>query len=98
MTSLLSENHKIRDVDYSNSQFWCKFPESGGSSDNFKHHLSTDTADDDVGIDALIRGGEWPNGSTGATMSVCLLGSQPDSGGLFRPDHQVDVVLLLAAD
>ena len=91
------EDHEIGHINYPHTKLWGDLPKERGSNDNFKGNFCANSNKDDIRSETLIGGAEPPDTGTGAAMNLRLLRAEPNSRGVLRADHKVDVIFRVDA-
>ena len=92
-----SEDHKIGDVHNPHAKLWSDLAKKSGSSDDFECDLCTDTNKDDIWTKTFVGRAEAPDASASSAVDLSFLWAKPNSRGVFRTDHEVDIVLRVDA-
>ena len=92
-----SKDHEVSDIHNPHAKLWSDLAKESGSSDNFECDLRADTNEDDIRTETLIGRTEPPDTSARSGVDLSFLGAEPNSRGLLRANHQVNVVLRIDA-
>ena len=87
-----SKDHEISDVHNPHAKLRGDLAEKGGCGDDFERDLRTDTNEDDIRAETFISGAEPPDAGTRSGVDLSLLRAEPNSRGMLRTNHQVNVV------
>ena len=88
-----SEDHEIGDVHDPHSELWSDLAEESGGGDYFEGDFRADTDEDDVRTETVIGGAEIPHARTRSRVDLSLLWAEPNSRGMLRPNHQINIPL-----
>lgn len=61
MQGLCFQDHKIYNIDDTDSKRWADFTQDSSSDDNFEGEFGADAHKHDVGVEPVVRGGEFPD-------------------------------------
>ena len=91
--SLGLEDHQVRDVDDADTEGGAFAAEHGGRHDDFEGHFGSNSTQDNVWVEAIVRGGEFPDRRPSLAVFVGFFDGKEDGLGLLGADHEVYIVL-----
>jgi hypothetical protein len=92
-----SKDHQIGDVHNPHAELWSDLAKESGGGDDFECDLCTDTNEDDIRTETFVGRAEPPDASTSPAVDLSFLWAKPNSRGMLRADHEVDIILRVDA-
>ena len=92
VAAFVFEDQKVRHVDDADAQARGQAAEHGGRFDDFEGEFGADADDDGVGVETVVRAGEFPDRCACAAVAVGFFWGKEDRLRLLGADHEIDVV------